>query len=70
MDAHVYLDGNGNHMISLRVGEMVVDEAGPFDDETDAVMAARRCIYGDGQIIMAAKGTLFSDSPRIELEAT
>ena len=59
MDAHVYLNAAGEWMVSLRLFDKQVDEAGPFEDETDAVMAAQR---NADNVYMPAKGTLFSES--------
>lgn len=41
MTAVVYPAPNGFH-VSLRIAECEVDDAGPFDDVTDAVMMAER----------------------------
>lgn len=50
MDAHVFLNGDNEWFISLRCAGIEVDTAGPFDDETDALLAAERCVYGDGSV--------------------
>lgn len=50
MDAHVYLDRDGSWMISLRCAGLEVDEAGPFDDEADALLASERMIFDGGNV--------------------
>lgn len=42
IDAHVYKNPDGEYMVSLRLAGEQFDEAGPFDDETDAVQMAQR----------------------------
>jgi len=48
MDAHIFIGRDGEWMVSLRVDGKEVDEAGPFDDQADAMLAAERCVYNDG----------------------
>lgn len=41
IDAHTFRE-RGEWFVTFTVGAAVVDEAGPFDDELDALEAARR----------------------------
>lgn len=54
MDAHIFVR-QGDIMISLRIAGIEVDEAGPFEDETDAVLAAHRMVYDGGQVLLPNK---------------
>lgn len=49
LDAHPYRGSEG-WMVELTMGGLEVDEAGPFDDESEAVDAARRSVYGGGLV--------------------
>lgn len=49
MSAAVYRSPDG-WMVSLRVAGEEVDEAGPFDEELDALLVARRSVHGDGSV--------------------
>ena len=53
MDAVVYLAGDGQYYVSLRLLGKEVDLAGPFDDDADAVLAAERNVSDDGEVIVA-----------------
>lgn len=49
MDAFIYAKPNGIH-VTFTVGGITVDEAGPFDDETEAVMMAERSVFNGGKV--------------------
>jgi hypothetical protein len=42
IDAHVYLNHDGDWMVSLCIAGMQFDCAGPFDDEIEAIQMAQR----------------------------
>lgn len=50
MDAAVFRE-RGQYFISLRYEGLVIEVAGPFDCELEATMAARRAVYGGGELI-------------------
>lgn len=49
MHAHIFRHG-GEFFVSFTLAGEMVDEAGPFYDETDAIFAAERGVFGDGQV--------------------
>lgn len=71
MDAHVYKHPfTGDWMVSLRLMNVEIDEAGPFDDEHEAMLAARRSVYGNGQVVLKGRDlNEYSTYPNQELEA-
>jgi len=50
MDAHVFVDGDGNHMVSLRIAEEEIEVAGPFDDFSEALAMAQRSVFDGGEV--------------------
>jgi hypothetical protein len=53
MDAYVYATEEG-YAIAFVVDGRTVDEADGFDDELEAVLAARRNVYGIGTVLMGS----------------
>lgn len=50
MDAHPFINNEGEWMVSLRMAGCEVEVAGPFDDEHEAYEMADRSVYGEGYV--------------------